>query len=223
MSHDADQVTRELVEWVHSRLPKVRVAAIAIGQGAAEDGIDIRLIGVAPRFEPRSRDRLNRTMALDYLLTVRFADPLAEHRNLAELAFAVMDVPGYELVCDRDVAQACLSIGLRASAGLILRTEARRTQELVQAPLVREPAITRFAPLGWVEGLVVGPGDVPIANAVVTLDGTDRCAITGSDGRFRFASPADAPSHATARAKSKEATIAATAGKPAVIKLPLEV
>lgn len=222
MNAHADEVTQGLADWVRRHIPDTRVDAQPIGRDTDQDGIDIRLIALAPRFEPRQRDRLDRTIALDYLLSVRFADPLAEHRSLAELAFAAMETSGYEIVADKSPAEACASVGLKPSAGIVLRAQARLSQELPRAPLVREPAITRLAPLGYVEGVVVGPGDIPIAGAFVTLEGTERAAVTGPDGRFRFASPAGTPIHITARARSTEAAVSAEPGDPAVIQLPLE-
>jgi hypothetical protein len=172
--------------------------------------------------EPRARDRLIRTLALDYLISIRADDPLAEHRLVAELAFAIMDMADYELVADQSAAQACLASGLGPTAGLVIRSHARRVDDIAQAPLVREPAIMRVAPLGFVDGIVLGPGDLPIPGATVTLGDGDRSAVTGPDGRFRFASPADAPVQVAARAHGRANATAAAAGKPAVIKLPLE-
>lgn len=222
MSRHADEVTQGLVDWVRRHIPNTRVDAQPIGRDTGEDGIDIRLIALTPRFEPRQRDCIEHIVALDYLLTVRFADPLAEHRNLAELAFAAMETAGYEIVADRSPAEACAAIGLSPSAGIMLRAQARLSQELPRAPLVREPAIARLVPLGHVEGVVVGPGNVPIAGAFVTLEGDARAAVTGPDGRFRFATPAGTLVHLTARARSTEAAVSAEPGDPAVIQLPLE-
>lgn len=222
MSRHADEVTQGLVDWVRRQNPDIRVDAQPIGRETDQDGIDIRLIGLTPRFEPRQRDRIEHSVALDYLVAVRFADPLAEHRSLAEIAFAAMETAGYEIVADRSAADACAAIGLRPSAGIVLRAQARLSRELPRAPLVREPAITRLVPLGHVEGVVVGPGNIPIAGAFITLEGDARAAVTGPDGRFRFATPAGTPVHITARARSTEAAVSAEPGDPAVIQLPLE-
>jgi hypothetical protein len=221
-SRDADDVTRELIDWVKDRCPGTPAAALSLADSDPESGIGIRLIQVSPRMEPRARDRLIRTLALDYLISIRADDPLAEHRLVAELAFAIMDMADYELVADQSAAQACLASGLAPTAGLVIRSQARRVDDIAQAPLVREPAIMRVAPLGFVDGIVLGPGDLPIPGATVTLGDGDRSAVTGPDGRFRFASPADAPVQVAARAHGRANATAAAAGKPAVIKLPLE-
>jgi hypothetical protein len=221
-SRDADDVTRELVDWVKGRCPGIPAAALRLADPPPDSGIGVRLIQVVPRMEPRARDRLIRTLALDYLISIRADDPLAEHRLVAELAFAIMDVPDYELVTGESAAQACRGAGLPPAAGLVVRSHASRVDEIAQAPLVREPAITRIAPLGFVDGIVLGPGDVPVPGAIVILGDGDRSAVTGPDGRFRFASPADAPVQVAARAHGRANATAATAGKPAVIKLPLE-
>jgi hypothetical protein len=221
-SRNADDVTRELIDRIKDRCPGVPATALGLADDAPESGISVRLIQVSPRMEPRARDRLIRTLALDYLVGVRADDALAEHRLLAELAFAIMDLPDFELVGGEGAAQACLAAGLAPAAGLVVRGHACRVDDIAQAPLVREPAIMRVAPLGFVDGIVIGPGDLPVPNATVTLGDGVRSAVTGPDGRFRFASPDDAPVQVAARAHGRERTIAAAAGEPAVIKLPLE-
>ena len=143
-SRDADDVTRELVDRVKERCPGTSAAALGLADPGPDKGIGIRLIQVAPRMEPRARDRLIRTLALDYLISVRADDPLTEHRLVADLAFAVMDLPDYELVAGQSAAQACRSAGLPPAAGLVVRGHACRIDDIAQAPLVREPAIIKL-------------------------------------------------------------------------------
>ena len=101
------------------------------------------------------------------------------------------------------------------------RSEASKPTTTSERTSDRELVITRTVPLGFVDGIVLGPGDVPVPGAVVILGDGDRSAVTGPDGRFRFASPAGAPVRVAARAHGRANSTAATAGEPAVITLPL--
>ncbi|MGE5722098.1 MAG: carboxypeptidase-like regulatory domain-containing protein [Sphingomonadales bacterium] len=219
---DAKTVTQQLLDWIDHQLPNISAVPVSLLKSDIGDGIEVRLLDLSTRAEPRSPDRLSHTLLLDYLITVRFADPLTEHRHVGELALAVLESPDLQLVTDRQVPEACRLLGLPPSAGLILRAELRRTRDLPRAPLVREPAITRLSPLAWLEGVVVGPGDQPVAGAMVVLEGSDRTHITGPDGHFRFPSPSGNPVHATVRARSVTASAELGAGAPTIIKLPLE-
>lgn len=141
----AEEATSWLAAWVGEHAPGVPVAPASLPSADEGEGVRLRLVGVRPRPEPRSPDRLRLKLALDYLLTVRLADPLAQQRTLLDLAFAAMEEPGVELVAD-GAAATCRSLGLPPAPGLLLRTEAVRTRMLPQAPLVREPAIIRLSP-----------------------------------------------------------------------------
>lgn len=220
---NANTVTQHLLDWVRLQLPNVRAEPVSLLKSDIDEGVEIRLLNLAPRAEPRSHDRLSHVLAIDYLVTLRFADPLIEHRNVAELALATLESSDFQMVTDRQVPEACRLLSLSPSAGLILRAELRRTRELPRAPLVREPAVTRLSPLVWLEGVVVGPGDQPVADATVMLDGSNRTHVTGANGQFRFAAPSGSPVHATVRARLVTTRAELGAGAPTIIKLPLEV
>ena len=235
INRHAGQITQELVAWVTQHLPDMRVSATSLGGDAhvAADsanatadghasGVDIRLVGAAPRVTPITAGRKRAALALDYLLTVRLPDPLAEHRVISDLAFAALDSGDLELVTDHSVAEICRAHGLPPQSGLLLRTEARQERVLPQAPLVRFPANTSLTPLVQAEGVVTGPDNVPIPGALVTLAGSNRSMITGPDGRFHFAIPDGSPAQVTARAKSREVTGPLVSGPANAFPLPME-
>jgi hypothetical protein len=207
--------------WLGAGSPGLRVSAGAVGREPADEGIDVFLLGTAPRNEPRSIGQIRHTLALDYFIAVRRTDPIAEHGLLADLAFDALNQPGCEPVAVPTPADACRALGIGARAGFVLRIEARREQALPRAPLVRE-VVTQFGPLGLAEGTVTGPGGVPIANAIITIAGGDRSATTDARGRFSLALPGDRPTAATVRARGHQATAQLTPGKPATIPINLE-
>ena len=161
-------------------------------------------------------------MTLDYLITVNLDDPIDEHSAVAELAFAAIESSDLEIATDCSVSDACQAIGLTPSAGLVLRTEARREYALQRAPLVRELPIVSVGGLAQAEGTIIGPNHIPIAGAIVTLDGSNRQVTTGPDGRFRFAVPEGTRPQITARARSREVTSKLTPNSPSLIPLPME-
>ena len=222
VNREANKVTEELLAWITLQVPKVSVAATAVGQPREGPGIALALVRAVPCAIPLSLDRKRAVLALDYLVTVSLSDPLAEHSAVASLAFAALESPDIEIAVDYPVSEACRAIGLAPSAGLVLRTEARRERVLARAPLVRELPIVSVGLLAQAEGTVIGPNNIPIAGAIVTLDGSNRQVTTGPDGRFRFAVPEGTRPHITARARSREITSTLTPDTPSLIPLPME-
>lgn len=220
-SGDAAEISRGLIAWLGAGQSGTRVAAGAVGREPADEGIDVFLLGTAPRNEPRAVGHVRYTLGLDYFVAVRSADAIAEHRLLTDIAFDMLGQPGCEPLADPSPAEACRALGIAPRAGLVLRIEARREQALPRAPMVRE-VVSQFTPMGLAEGTVTGPGGVPIANAIITVAGGDRSATTDARGRFSLALPGDRPATATVRARGHEATAQLVPGKPATIPINLE-
>ena len=221
-NREASHVTEELLAWITQQVPKFNVAVTAIGQPREGPGVALALLRAVPRPVPISFDRKRAVLTLDYLVTVSLSDPLDVHTVVAELAFAALEAPDIEIAVDYPVSDACRAIGLPPSAGLVLRTEARRERILARAPLVRELPIVSVGGLAQAEGTVFGPNNLPIVGAIVTLDGSDRQVTTGPDGRFRFAVPEGTRPQVTARARSRKGTIRLTPATPNLISLQTE-
>ncbi len=219
---NAADVTAGLIDWIGRIAPDAAITVVSSGGATAANGISVRLVGLASRVVPAAPGGRSKVLALDYLVTVNLGDPLSEHHLAAELAFATLDRSDFELVEAISAAALCHSLGLPPSQGLVIRTELRRDTVLPVAPLVRHPPITQLEPLAQTEGVVIGPGDIPIANALVMLKGSNRSVTTGPDGRFCFAIPAGSPAKVTARARMREVSTTLNEGATTVLKLPME-
>ena len=218
----AADVTASLLDWMTQAASGTPIAVVGSGAGQAANGISIRLAGLAPRVVPPVPGRNSKVLALDYLVTIILDDPLAEQALAADLAFAALARSEVELVSEISSATLCRSLGLPPAQGLVIRTELRRDAVMPSAPLVRHPPITQLEPLSQAEGVVVGPGGIPIANALVMLKGSNRSVTTGPDGRFCFAIPAGTPAKVTARARMREVSASLNTGATNVLNLPLE-
>ena len=224
MSDGADQITREIVAWAHALLPQLAVATQPLNAGAPQSGVDIRLIGLAPRQSPRTANPPI-TVDLDYLVTVRTDDAYAEQNALGELLFAAADRSDFEIVTARAASAICAELGIPVAAGFVIRTAMSRMRAARKVPLVREPLVVESAEIGVVEGTVLGPGDIPIADAVVSLPGIGHEARTDARGRFRIVGAPQEHGGIKLNVKARGAELngAATPGKRVVLRLPLEV
>jgi hypothetical protein len=225
MPEGLEDTTGELVGWAQGVLPDLTVAARALGDRQTEEGVDIRLVGVAPRPAPRTPSS-PLVLSLDYLLTVRAADPIAEQAGILELMLAAMEHEDAEVVTDANPLRLCIDLGLTPGPGFVMRAPlARRRQSVRQVPLVRFPLTIASGELGVLRGLVVGPNDTPVAGAVVSAEGVDRIVRTDALGRFRLQGPVGegVTVRLNARARGVEIDGQAKAGKPVTLRLPLEI
>lgn len=217
-------ITRRLVDWTRTVLPAAAVTARSLHDASRDDGVEFRLLGLTPRPAPRG-PAAPAMLALDYLVTLRLADPLAEQAGLAELLFAAMDEADFEVIEGRNAAELCAELGLPVAPGFILRTLLVRTRPARKVALVREPLVVHAAELGVIEGTVLGPGDVPIAGAVVTARDLARSTRTDGAGRFRLIGPPNGgrTTRLHARARGVETEAEAASGQSVILRLPVEI
>lgn len=220
----ADDIARDLLAWVASVTPKIPAAAKPLGTRERAAGIDIRLIGLAPKPAPRAPNPPD-AVDLDFLVTVQMADAFDEQNALAELLLSAVQRSDVEIVAGRSGAELCAALGIPVAAGFVLRTPLVRARDVKPAPLVKFPLQVEPVRLSVVQGIVTGPGDVPIAGAVVSVADGMREARTGHDGRFRIAGlpQQKAQIKLNVRARGVELDAAAVPGQDVVLKLPLEV
>lgn len=224
MSGGVDQITREVVTWAKAVVPGLEVAAHPLRDDARTEGVDIRLVAVSPRQTPRTANPPV-TIDLDYLVTVRMDDAFAEQNALGELLFATADRSDFDVLTSQPAAAICADLGVPVAAGFVIRVALIRERERKKVPLVREPMRVDTTPIGIIEGQVLGPGDVPVANAIVSLPGIGHEARTDAKGRFAITgAPQETGGVAlTVRARGVEMNGEATPGQPVVLHLPLEV
>jgi hypothetical protein len=220
----ADDIGRDLVAWAKTVLPDAPSAAQPLGTRARSPGVDVRLLGLAPKAQPRSANP-PAAVDLDFLVTLQLADAFEEERALAELLLAAMERSDFEIVGGRSAAETCAALGIPVAAGFVVRTPLIRERERRRAPLVRFPLIVEAMDLAVIEGIVTGPGDVPIAGAHVTVHGLDKDARTGPDGRFviRGVPHEKDGLKLNVKARGVELDAAAIPGQNVVLHLPLEV
>jgi hypothetical protein len=212
--HDAADLTNSLADWVRGVLPDA-VVWIASGESpdpakpASDKEVTVRLARIEGLRGPRSVESVSGRLALEYGFDVRYADPVAGHQALADLAFAMLD---------RDDAGDLV----RGDNGALSATFVLdRRRDLPRARPVRE-AVFDLQPQGRFAGFVRAENGFPIARAKLQIRDSDRLIITGSDGGFAFAAPADLTIRATVSAKGKRADVELKPGDSNLITLAME-
>jgi hypothetical protein len=227
MPEGLEETTRELIGWTQEVLPGRAIVARSLGDRDCGEGVDLRLIGLAPHAAPRAVSP-PLILTADYLVTVRAADPFVEQTGAMELLFAAMEHDEVEILLDRDVLKLCADLDLPPGPGFVLRAmvSAARRHLADRAGLVRFPLNIVSGELGVLQGSVLGPGDTPVAGAVVRVEGVDRTAQTDAFGRFRLHGPVAGkgrPVRLNVRARGVEIDAEVETGSPVILRLPLEI
>jgi hypothetical protein len=227
MPEGLEKTTRELIGWTQEVLPGRAVVARSLSDRDCGEGVDLRLIALAPHAMPRSAAP-PLTLTADYLITIRAADPIVEQTGAMELLFAAMEHEETEVVSDRDALEICADLDLPPGLGFVLRATVSiaRRRAAARAPLVRFPLTIASGELGVLQGSVLGPGDTPVAGAVVRVEGVDRTVQTDAFGRFRLHGPVGAknkPVRLNVRARGVEIDSEVETGSPVILRLPLEI
>lgn len=219
-TQDAADLTGRLVDWVRSVRPdaNVRIASGGTGsQGAGkaaapDKDITVRLARIEGATGPRSADAVSRKLQLEYEFQVAFADPIAEHQAIADLAFAMLE---------RDDLGERSDVVRGENSTLAATFVLHRQRDLPRAKPVRE-AIIDLYPQARVVGFVRAQNGFPIARARLQVHDSNRLIITGNDGGFAFAAPDGLTVRATVSAKGKTADVELKPGDPNLITLAME-
>jgi hypothetical protein len=227
MPEGLEETTRELIGWTQEVLPGRTVVARSLSDRDCGEGVDLRLVGLAPHAAPRAASP-PLTMTADYLVTVRAPDPIVEQTGAMDLLFAAMEHEETEVVLDRDPLKLCAELNLPPGPGFVLRATVSiaRRRQADRAGLVRFPLNIVSGELGVLQGSVLGPGDTPVAGAVARLEGLDRSTQTDAFGRFRLHGPVGGkgrPVRLNVRARGVEIDSEVETGSPVILRLPLEI
>ncbi|WP_309893001.1 carboxypeptidase regulatory-like domain-containing protein [Archangium sp.] len=189
-----DEVDQRLRTWVGRVLGGAPVSLAVPDRETVDRGVGLYLLELGPAPPPRTARRPPLRVSLCYLVTAGAESPERAHHVLGELVFAAMEEPDFEVDLSPVPVAMWTALGVLPRPSFRLRVPLERERPMPVVPRVKVPLITRTVPSTALLGRVVGPGDLPITDAVVELPSMGLSARTDTWGRFRFASvPADTP------------------------------
>ncbi len=218
-----DQADRDLQEWVKSVVPGIEVILGPPGQLAGKQGVSLYLLALSDP-PPAWMNRQPATrVALRYLVTSWAADDVEAHRLLGQLVLAVMEKREYELDLARLPATlwTALSIAPRPAFTLCVPLHIERPEPVTR--LVKGPLVIRGAPVISLQGIVLGPGDIPIVGASVEIPALSLSNHTDARGRFYFSSVPGEPRSIQLLVKARGRSQSFTVEEPASDRQPLAI
>lgn len=180
-----EQADDALAAWASDVLPD---ATVSLEHGADADVV-LDLVAIA------DRDRRKGEVALRYRVTTTGKDVRERHQRLGALLLAALAEPGYDVDLGPDAAAGAPSFVIAVPAG---------RSAPAPAPPVRAPLVLHGTGVRRLAGTVLGPGDVPIADAAVELPLLGLSTRSDRRGRFTFAAvPAEPAAQVVVHAKAR--------------------
>jgi hypothetical protein len=217
-----DEVDQQLSSWVEEVLPGVSVTFE--GPATATHDVGLYLFEMAELPPARGEARPPLQVRLGYLVTTSGGDVAQAHKRLGTLLFAALKHPDWEVRYPGDSTEVWRAVGEPPRAGFILSVLLRQPVEAEPAPPVRFPLRVEGTGSRAMEGLVLGPDDVPISDAFVEIPSLALTTRSDVRGRFRFAAIPTSPAkqHLRVRAKAREFPFTVDSSKPSPFVLRLD-
>jgi hypothetical protein len=200
-----DAIDQRLSAWIKETLDVDIVSLAPPGAQEDDSGVSLYLLELADAPPLRTTRRSPLQLTLRYLVTTWAKEITEAHRLLGELALATMEQTDFELDLAPLPAETWTALGLVPQPAFILRVPLRRERPERPTPYVRERLDVRAGPSRSFAGRLLGPEEIPIADATVEVPSLGARTRTDGQGRFVFAHvPVDPPiRHLLVRAKGR--------------------
>jgi hypothetical protein len=200
-----DAVDKRLETWATAILGDDLFTLEPPKAGRDGRGASFYLLELAPAPPPRSNRRAPLQVSLHYLVTTWAETPAAAHALLGKLVFAAMEEADFEVTLTSPPPEAWVGWGTPPQPSFVLQVPLRKARPEPTPPRVREPLVVQAAPLAAVAGVVLGPGDVPVTGALVTVPALGYRTRTDHQGKFRVAAVPAADQRIELRVQAKGA------------------
>jgi len=181
-----DELDRRLAQWLRGVVGEVRISFAPPGEPTAETVVWLSLVDVCRVALPRTVQRPPAQLHVRYLVTVTALDEIETHRLLGALAFAAMDPNPLGIDLEPAPLTTWRAFELPPRAGVVFRIPVRRERPEPVAPRVRERIHVHESQLTTLSGIVLGPNDIPVADARVGMPAVGVWTTSDSAGRFRL-------------------------------------
>jgi hypothetical protein len=198
-----DEVQQRLREWVASVVADAQISFEPPTGERTQREVSLYLVEMLPKPVARGTRTQMVQVALRYLVTATAKDPLEAATLLSELLFAAIKNPEWEIRSEPIPLETWPSFSRIPRPSFLLEVALRRERPQKPAPYVRVPLVVRDSPMEALEGIVLGPDEIPLTGANVELPGLQLSTRTDARGRFRFPAVPSEPSSKVVRVRAK--------------------
>jgi hypothetical protein len=210
-----EQADARLVEWAGKVVDSSAVVSLGRpGDANKGSGVSLFLMELVSQPPMRGDRRAPLQLGLRYLVTTWADDPGAEHRLLGELVAAAMQEDGFEVELTPLSADAWASLGGGQRPSFVIKVRVRVDLPEPPAKPVLKPMVVQEVGVAQLSGVVLGPGDVPLAAAHVDLLSLALTVETDAQGRFLFPAVPAEPKQLRVRIRARRKEVEVQVVRP---------
>jgi hypothetical protein len=208
-----EEVDRKLKSWVATVLDGVEVSLALPDRSMPGRGVSVYLVELADKPPLRNLKRPPLQFSLRYLVTTWAQKPEEAHALLGRLVLSALEMS--EFTVEFPVAGLWTSLGTPPQPAFLLNVPLQKERPEPKVGIVQQ-VIVRTSPITSFHGVVLGPGDLPVAGAAVEIPDLRLVTTTDYKGHFLFPT---VPSEPTAkvievRAKGRKLSITSDQNHP---------
>lgn len=222
-----DKIDLTIGNWIRNVLPGIAVSLRPPLASETGQGVGLYLLGLIPTAPGRGLRQPPTRIVLRYLVTTWADEQEKAHQLMGDLVFAALENAEIEVELEPVPLDVWTAFGVTPRPSFVLRVPLQRARTQEVAPPVRQPLVIKASPMRSLDGLVVGPGNIPLMNARVELPALQLATETDFKGRFHFAAVPAEPRDTLlrVRARGREFSVSANhtgnSTEPLVIQLQL--
>jgi hypothetical protein len=212
-----------LKQWAGGVLAGADALRLAPPAAAETEGVSLYLLELLPKPPARGAPRPYAEVVLRYLVSAAAATPEAAHAVLGRLLASAVAQADFEVEAAPPPLALWQAFGVAPRPAFVIRVVVRIDLPTVRARPVRQPMAVDLGLVVPLHGTLLGPGDVPIAGALVEAPSVHRATHTDPRGRFTLPGlPAASPCVLRIVAKGREFILETAPGADAPLRVPLE-
>lgn len=181
-----EQADLRLKDWIATVLPGTRVDLAAPQEAPAGQGINLYLLGLEAKPLIQESPQKSWPVGLSYLVTTWAEQPETAHQLLGELVFAAFENSEFEVELGGLPMEAWAGFRLAPRPYFVLKTPFHKARQTPVPKYVTKPLSVVETDTRRFYGLAVGPGEIPISGAQVTIPALRQVRYTDANGRFVF-------------------------------------
>jgi len=222
-----DAVDQSVLDWIREVAPKTTVTLDPPSLDEQSSRVSVYLVELSSQGTSSAGNKRQPLHAsLRYVVSACGGSQQDQHRLLGPILFEAMEHEDYKVVLAGEPPEFWRSLGVPPRPSFSLSAPCIVERPTPPTKYVKK-MVLRASAMRSLQGVVLGPGDMPLAGAYVDWPTLDRRTRTDSHGKFRFAG---LPGELTGkplrvRAKGREMSLTAGAqalsGEPWLIRFDL--
>ena len=188
MIEDIDQ---RLMAWVGTVLTDTVVSLSPPVDEGGKPLVSLYLLDLYQSPPAQGSRRRPLQILLRYLVTTSAVHPEEAHSMLWTLVFSAMEEPEFGVDLESLSPSLWRAFGVMPRPAFMLRVPLRLQRPDEDVRLVRSPLEIHPSPMASLRGVLMGPEEMPIADARVELPAFHLATRTDASGRFWFAAVPD--------------------------------